>query len=167
VKPRGVAGLMGERPSLIAKCALLFASNWYLKPGETKALVWTADAPWRPYGLRFGPNAPNLRLVQLKTAGLENLVQPLSAALLTPLMTTEELQVLRSLDNVGTPTTGIILDVPYTKFAKRLPIRDPSQWLNLGSLKTGQKLTLTVQNIGAVPELVDNGAVFFAKPYTG
>ena len=47
------------------------------------------------------------------------------------------------------------------------PIRDPDHWLAMCSLRAGETLTVTVQNIGATPELVDEGAVFFARPYNG
>ena len=61
---------------------------------------------------------------------------------------------------------GVVVGVPYTRFA-RLPIRDPDHWLAMCSLRAGETLTVTVQNIGATPELVDEGAVFFARPYNG
>ena len=160
---------MAERPQLIAKCALPFASNWYLKPGETKSLIWTADAPWRPHGLRFGLNAVNLVLVQVKTGDYDNLVQSMPAHIFTPLMGTDEIRALRmaGLDGQrGEPTKGIVLDVPYTSYLKRVSVMDPAQWLNFATLRVGQRITMTVQNIGASPELVD-GAVFFAKPYEG
>lgn len=159
--------LRASRPQLIAKCALRFASNWWIEPGATSKLVWTADMPWRPHGLRFGPNAAKLMVVQLKTTRSgDNLVQPMEARAFTPLMTADEMKALAFL-NEGDPNKGIIVDVPYTNYAKRLRVRDPDHFLSIATLGAGEDLTLVVQNTGATSELVDTGAIFFAKPYMG
>lgn len=150
--------LVALRPNhLIARCALRFASNWYIEPGRTESLRWTQDYAWRPLGIRFGANARDLELVQIRTGCHDNLVQPCPALAFGPLMTSEELNELGG-------AAGTVIDVPYTPYGPRLPVRSPARDLAIMTLARGDTLKLSVKNIGATPQLVD-GAIFYAKVY--
>lgn len=146
-----------HQPPLIAACALRFASNWYIKPGETKSLRWKQKYCWRPEGVRFAP-APGVVLVQIRCGGFDNLVQEVPAVVFGPPMTQYELGWLDG------GATGTVINVPYTSRGPNLPVRRPEHHLTFATVPRDGELRLMVRNDGATPQIVD-GAIFYAAEY--